>query len=75
MIFFFSTTTQQILHSIFFLGNINKVPFTPEQIIPDRNMLDGLKAKYDRPFMYFEIELPRRSPFSCVLDMVRTQLM
>lgn len=63
----------EILHSIFFLGKINKVPFSPEEIIPDKQMLSSLKEKYPRPFHFYLYQLPRRSPFSCVMDMIVMQ--
>lgn len=63
----------EILHSIFFLGKINLVPFSPEDIICDRDILDALKEKYPRPFQFYDKQLPRRSPFSCVLDMIVLQ--
>ncbi|XP_047240465.1 uncharacterized protein LOC124879781 isoform X3 [Girardinichthys multiradiatus] len=64
----------EILHSIFFLGTINKVPFSPKEIIPDEDMFIQLKDKYSRPFECYETQLPRRSPFSCVLDMQQTTI-
>ncbi|MEQ2159261.1 hypothetical protein GOODEAATRI_021032 [Goodea atripinnis] len=63
----------EILHSIFFLGKINKVAFSPEEIISDEDMFIQLKEKYSRPFECYKTQLPRRSPFSCVLDMVVLQ--
>ncbi|XP_030597004.1 uncharacterized protein LOC115788199 [Archocentrus centrarchus] len=63
----------EILHSIFFLGKINLVPFSPEDIFCDRDILDALKEKYSRPFQFYDKQLPRRSPFSCVLDMIVLQ--
>ncbi|XP_023116735.3 uncharacterized protein LOC111562448 [Amphiprion ocellaris] len=63
----------EILHSIFFLGKINQVPFSPEEIIPDEQMLSGLREKYPRPFEFYLTQLPRRSPFSCVMDMIVMQ--
>ncbi|XP_014850692.1 PREDICTED: uncharacterized protein LOC106922635 isoform X1 [Poecilia mexicana] len=63
----------EILHSIFFLGKINTTPFTPEEIIPNKEMLNALKEKYPEPFVCYLTHLPRRSPFSCVLDMVVLQ--
>ncbi|XP_017276508.1 uncharacterized protein LOC108238739 [Kryptolebias marmoratus] len=63
----------EILHSIFFLGRINKVPYSPEDIISDQEVFKALKKKYSRPFEYFLTQLPRRSPFSCVLDMIVLQ--
>ncbi|KAL4008965.1 hypothetical protein ACER0C_002817 [Sarotherodon galilaeus] len=63
----------EILHSIFFLGKINKPPFSPEDIFPDGDILEALMAKYPRPFQFYLTQLPRRSPFSCVLDMIVLQ--
>ncbi|XP_024654265.2 uncharacterized protein LOC112430259 [Maylandia zebra] len=60
----------EILHSIFFLGKINKIPFSPEEIISDGDILKALKEKFPRPFQFYLTQLPRRSPFSCVLDMI-----
>ncbi|XP_065325968.1 uncharacterized protein LOC135932409 [Pelmatolapia mariae] len=60
----------EILHSIFFLGKINSIPFSPEEIISDGDILKALKEKYPRPFQFYLTQLPRRSPFSCVLDMI-----
>ncbi|XP_017162945.1 uncharacterized protein LOC108166713 [Poecilia reticulata] len=65
-----SHLVDEILHSIFFLGKINTTPFTPEEIIPNEDMLNTLKEKYPKPFKCYLTHLPRRSPFSCVLDMV-----
>ncbi|XP_039679227.1 uncharacterized protein LOC120573515 isoform X3 [Perca fluviatilis] len=60
----------EILHSIFFLGKINDPQHPPESIVTDADMLDGLKIIYPRPFDHFSSQLPKRSPFSCVLDMI-----
>ncbi|XP_030597691.1 uncharacterized protein LOC115788695 [Archocentrus centrarchus] len=57
----------EILHSIFFLGKINKPPISPERILGDRT--DEVRALYPEPFKRCSSQLPRRSPFSCVLDM------
>ncbi|XP_039461089.1 uncharacterized protein LOC120435484 isoform X2 [Oreochromis aureus] len=56
--------------SIFFLGKINSIPFSPEAIFSDDDILKALKENYPRPFEFYLTELPRRSPFSCVLDMI-----
>lgn len=58
----------EILHSIFFLGTINKPPYTPEQILDVK--FAETKALYPNPFKCYSSQLPRRSPFSCVLDMI-----
>ncbi|XP_056255846.1 uncharacterized protein LOC130184088 [Seriola aureovittata] len=63
----------EMLHSIFFLGKINKVPYDPESIIADKEMLEDLQEKYPRPFKFFLTQLPKRSPFSCVMDMIVKQ--
>nr|XP_020444814.1 uncharacterized protein LOC109953688 isoform X2 [Monopterus albus] len=60
----------EVLHSIFFLGKINDPRFFPEKIMKDEEMLNELKVNYPRPFDLYSSRLPRRSPFSCVLDMV-----
>ncbi|XP_072226989.1 uncharacterized protein [Leuresthes tenuis] len=63
----------EMLHSIFFLGKINKVPFSPSEIIPDGNMHDNLQRTYPGAFESYLTHLPKRSPFSCVLDMIVLQ--
>ncbi|XP_026205377.1 uncharacterized protein LOC113155081 isoform X2 [Anabas testudineus] len=63
----------EMLHSIFFLGRVNNVPYTPESIIPDKDMLEALEDKYPKPFQCYSSQLPKRSPFSCVLDMIILQ--
>ncbi|XP_026202607.1 uncharacterized protein LOC113155078 [Anabas testudineus] len=61
----------EVLHSIFFLGKINQPPFSPEMIfVNDEEMLEELKLSYPRPFDLYSSQLPKRSPFSCVLDMI-----
>ncbi|CAI5690116.1 uncharacterized protein LOC116313375 [Oreochromis aureus] len=60
----------EILHSIFFLGKINEPSFPPNEIFSDDDILEALMEKYPRPFQFYLTELPRRSPFSCVLDMI-----
>ncbi|XP_035849166.1 uncharacterized protein LOC116041279 isoform X2 [Sander lucioperca] len=61
----------EILHSIFFLGKINKIPYSPEDILSgDEDLLNALKGRYPQPFKLYSSQLPRRSPFSCVLDMI-----
>ncbi|TDH04391.1 hypothetical protein EPR50_G00151430 [Perca flavescens] len=61
----------EFLHSIFFLGKINNPPFSPEDILNnDKDLLNALKGRYPLPFELYSSQLPRRSPFSCVLDMI-----
>ncbi|XP_018556881.1 uncharacterized protein LOC108900371 isoform X1 [Lates calcarifer] len=60
----------EIIHSIFFLGKINTAPYTPERIIGNKEMLVKLREKFPRPFDYYLSHVPKRSPFSCVMDMM-----
>uniref|UniRef100_A0A096LYU0 Uncharacterized protein n=1 Tax=Poecilia formosa TaxID=48698 RepID=A0A096LYU0_POEFO len=61
----------QILHSIFFLGKITQPEFSPRQLfVDDVDMFDYLNEAHPEPFRLYSSQLPRRSPFSCVLDMV-----
>ncbi|XP_031163687.1 uncharacterized protein LOC116055795 [Sander lucioperca] len=61
----------EVLHSIFFLGKINYPPFPPEKILADdSDLLNTLPDLYPRPFDHYSSQVPRRSPFSCLLDMV-----
>ncbi|XP_069032912.1 uncharacterized protein [Embiotoca jacksoni] len=61
----------EILHSILFLGKIHDPPFSPLAIFDDdEEMLNVLKGDYPRPFALYSSQIPRRSPFSCVLDMM-----
>lgn len=59
----------EMLHSIFFLAKICNVPFSPQEIIPDKEMWQTLLASYPKPVQQLS-QLPKRTPFSCVLDMV-----
>ncbi|XP_026205375.1 uncharacterized protein LOC113155080 [Anabas testudineus] len=62
---------EEMLHGIFFLGEINRIPYSPEMIFgSDVVMLQNLKQSYPDPFEFYLSQLPKRSPFSCVLDMV-----
>ncbi|XP_056270815.1 uncharacterized protein LOC130193979 [Pseudoliparis swirei] len=60
----------EILHSIFFLGKIQKLPFSPEDIVTDGEMLNELQDLFPRAFDLYSSQLPKRGPFSCLLDMV-----
>ncbi|XP_033980956.1 uncharacterized protein LOC117478148 [Trematomus bernacchii] len=59
----------EILHSIFFLGKINTPPISPDRIV-NEGLYDKLKDSYPQPFELYSSQLPRRSPFSCLLDMI-----
>ncbi|CAK6961018.1 uncharacterized protein LOC128374218 [Scomber scombrus] len=64
----------EILHSIFSLGKINNPQFLPEMIFADdKQILENLKKTYPKPFELYSTQLPRRSPFSCVMDMIVLQ--
>uniref|UniRef100_A0A1A7WD98 Uncharacterized protein n=1 Tax=Iconisemion striatum TaxID=60296 RepID=A0A1A7WD98_9TELE len=66
-----SSLVDEFLHSIFFLGTLTFPSLSPEDIFQnDQEILDVLKELYPRPFTLYSSQLPRRSPFSCVLDMV-----
>ncbi|KAI9522057.1 hypothetical protein NQZ68_040173 [Dissostichus eleginoides] len=57
----------EILQSIFRWGRISTPPISPEMIV---KYLDDLKDCYPRPFELYCSQLPRRSPFSFLLDMI-----
>ncbi|XP_029023285.1 uncharacterized protein LOC129602879 [Betta splendens] len=63
----------EMLHSIFFLGGINTPKYEPKDIIDNEVMLERLKRRYPRPLLCYSSQLPMRSPFSCVLDMIVLQ--
>ncbi|XP_062414462.1 uncharacterized protein LOC119219476 [Pungitius pungitius] len=60
----------EMLHSIFFVGKVNEPTFSPESILMDKDLLRRLRDLFPRAFELFSSHLPRRSPFSCVLDMI-----
>ncbi|XP_070702624.1 uncharacterized protein [Pempheris klunzingeri] len=60
----------EVLHCIFFLGQINNPRYSPKDILSDDNMLNMLKSIYPQPFQLYSSQLPKRSPVSCVLDMI-----
>ncbi|XP_017276504.1 uncharacterized protein LOC108238735 isoform X2 [Kryptolebias marmoratus] len=74
-----SHLVDEILYTIFFLGQIldlrGQLKFHPREIIDNDEMYEALKERYKVPIQHFESQtrpkcpLPRRSPFSCVLDM------
>ncbi|XP_014850693.1 PREDICTED: uncharacterized protein LOC106922635 isoform X2 [Poecilia mexicana] len=69
-----SELVDEILHSIFFLGKITQPEFSPRQLfVDDVDMFDYLNEAHPEPFRLYSSQLPRRSPFSCVLDMVVLQ--
>lgn len=44
--------------------------YRPKDIVTDDNMLNTLKGRYPEPFNRYSSQLPKRSPISCVLDMI-----
>ncbi|KAM7372912.1 hypothetical protein PAMP_007803 [Pampus punctatissimus] len=60
----------EILHSIFFLGKINTPSYTPNDIVNDDEMCTALEDVFPQPFQLYSSQLPKRNPFSCVLDMI-----
>ncbi|XP_076611178.1 uncharacterized protein LOC143335546 [Chaetodon auriga] len=65
-----SVLVDEVLHSIFFLGEINRPRYSPKDIVSDDDMLNVLKGRYPQPFKFYSSQLPQRSPISCVLDMM-----
>ncbi|XP_035533508.1 uncharacterized protein LOC118339840 [Morone saxatilis] len=65
-----SVLVDEVLHSIFFLGGIFTPPYSPKDIVSDDDMLNKLKGRYPRPFELYSSQVPKRSPISCVLDMI-----
>ncbi|KAM8766956.1 uncharacterized protein AB9X84_006037 [Acanthopagrus schlegelii] len=65
-----SVLVDEVLHSIFFLGEINKPKYSPQDILDDEDIFNKLKGCYPEPFKFFSSRLPTRAPLSCVLDMV-----
>nr|XP_046216800.1 uncharacterized protein LOC124042741 [Oncorhynchus gorbuscha] len=58
----------EMLHSIFFLGWIHSPKYTPEMILGDH--LSTMMKIFPQLFESYKRKLPKRTPFSCVLDMV-----
>ncbi|MEQ2296760.1 hypothetical protein AMECASPLE_027830 [Ameca splendens] len=66
-----SKLVDEILHSIFFLGEINRPAISPRELLDDdEDLLRDLMIDHPEPFRLYSSQLPRRSPFSCLLDMV-----
>uniref|UniRef100_UPI0037E7BCBC uncharacterized protein n=1 Tax=Semicossyphus pulcher TaxID=241346 RepID=UPI0037E7BCBC len=65
-----SVLLDEVLHSIFFLGKIHCPPYPPHRIVSDGEILEELKAIYPQPFDFYLTQVPKRSPLSCVLDMI-----
>ncbi|XP_058863771.1 uncharacterized protein LOC117965191 isoform X2 [Acipenser ruthenus] len=59
----------EVLHSIFFLGNIQKEKIMPTNFFEEKELLK-LKNKFSKPFNEFCTHLPTRTPFSILLDAV-----
>ncbi|XP_016522838.1 uncharacterized protein LOC103132381 [Poecilia formosa] len=67
-----SKLVDEMIHSILFLGKIKNKPLCPKDIFDgvDDDNNHHLKEKYPNPFKFYSSQLPRRSPFSCMLDMI-----
>lgn len=67
-----SELVDEILHSLFFLGKILRPACSPRELLDDDDddIYDYLMEAHPEPFRLYSSQLPRRSPFSCVLDMV-----
>ncbi|KAK6466137.1 hypothetical protein HHUSO_G36738 [Huso huso] len=59
----------EVLHSIFFLGNIHKKKIMPTDFFAEKDLLK-LNNKFSKPFNEFCTHLPTRTPFSILLDAV-----
>ncbi|XP_068603718.1 uncharacterized protein [Brachionichthys hirsutus] len=64
-----SMLVDEILHIIFFLGEINRPKYSPQDIVIEQDLMNILKGRYPKPFKCYPTQIPRRSPISCVLDM------
>ncbi|XP_017276505.2 uncharacterized protein LOC108238736 [Kryptolebias marmoratus] len=65
-----SELVDELLHAVFFLGRLI-FSGVPESIFEGNDeLLDYLQSTYPGPFEHYSSRLPRRSPFSCVLDMI-----
>ncbi|XP_037651981.1 uncharacterized protein LOC119503971 [Sebastes umbrosus] len=60
----------EFLHSIFFLGKLNDPKFIPESLVSNDKEISKMLKDFPRPFALYSSHLPKRSPFSCVLDMI-----
>ncbi|KAK6469526.1 hypothetical protein HHUSO_G31792 [Huso huso] len=59
----------EVLHSIFFLGNINDVKIDPMEFFTDI-VGEEIKKKFPEAFEKYDTHLPTRTPFSILLDAV-----
>ncbi|XP_018618760.1 uncharacterized protein LOC108940840 [Scleropages formosus] len=60
---------QEILHSIFFLGLINRPRINPEDVLNEELALK-LRQKFPDAFQIYRTKLPSRPPYSILLDVV-----
>lgn len=66
---FWSLSVFKILHSIFFLGFIHKTSLTFEDILSAK-MVEIVRQEFPEPFMKYRSHLPKRTPFSILLEIV-----
>ncbi|XP_051992423.1 uncharacterized protein LOC127650821 [Xyrauchen texanus] len=58
----------EILHSIFFLGFIHEDHNIPEDVLPKTT--ENVKQEFPEPFEKYSSHLPKRTPFSILLDIM-----
>ncbi|XP_057183048.1 uncharacterized protein LOC130549753 [Triplophysa rosa] len=65
----FKAHVNEILHSIFFLGVIYSDGLTPDKFL-SAEVAESLRQEFPEPFDRFNSHLPKRTPFSILLDMM-----
>ncbi|XP_050957336.1 uncharacterized protein LOC127158231 [Labeo rohita] len=66
------TYVNEILHSIFFLGIIHEDCLTPVDILNAQNAsAEILRQEFPEPFGKYKSHLPKRTPFSILLDIMQ----
>ncbi|XP_044154557.1 uncharacterized protein LOC122941399 isoform X1 [Bufo gargarizans] len=58
---------EQVLHSIFFFGYINKKKILPEDFLPEE-VISQLKNLFPKPFREYNTHLPYYTPYSILLE-------
>ncbi|XP_059411390.1 uncharacterized protein LOC132144841 [Carassius carassius] len=66
------TYVTEILHSIFFLGIIHEDCLTPEDILTAQTEI--VRQEFPEPFRKYKSHLPKRTPFSVLLDIMQLTL-
>ncbi|XP_015211396.2 uncharacterized protein [Lepisosteus oculatus] len=60
----------EVLHCIFFLGHIHEMPINPKTFFQNDRLFQIFKRQFPEPFEHYSTHLPKRTPFSILLDMV-----